>query len=71
MEINRWWYSNGQKNILKELRPINICQVFVDGKWYEFTEWTTSLNGKCNWDDAILIAESKEELPIMVNGIRQ
>lgn len=68
MKINRWWYSEKQKEISNRLRHPHKCHVMVDGEWCEYTEWTTSLNGKCNWDDAILIATSVDELPIMVNG---
>lgn len=71
MKINRWWYSLEQKRISNIFRPQHTCHVFVDGEWCEYTEWTTSLNGKCNWEDAILIAESVEELPVMVNGVKQ
>ena len=71
MKINRWWYSEEQKKISNAFRPHHTCSVFVNGEWHEYTEWTTSLNGKCNWEDAVLIAESITELPIMVNGIKQ
>lgn len=71
MKINRWWYSEGQKDIERIFWPFHSCHVFVDDKWQEFTEWTTSVDGKCNWDDAILIAESESELPIMVDGVKQ
>ena len=71
MKINRWWYSLEQKKISNIFRPHHTCSVFVNGEWHEYTEWTTSLNGKCNWEDAILIAESIEKLPVMVNGIKQ
>lgn len=71
MKINRWWYSKEQKNISTMLRGSHTCHVFVNDKWYEYTEWTTSVNGKCNWEDAVLIAESETVLPIMVNGVRQ
>lgn len=71
MKINRWWYSKEQKKFSTMVRHAHTCHVLVNDEWCEYTEWTTSLNGKCNWEDAILIAESKTELPIMVNGVRQ
>jgi hypothetical protein len=71
MEINRWWYSKKQKKVINQHRPNHICQVYINGEWCEYTEWTTSQNGKCNWDDAILIAESIGDQPIMVNGVKQ
>lgn len=73
MKINRWWYSERQKEIGKVLLfgPDHICHVFVNGEWREYTEWTTSLNGKCNWEDVVLIAESEKDLPIKVNGVVQ
>ena len=71
IEINRWWYSREQKEVSRRYPESTTCHVMVDGKWQEYTEWTTSLNGKCNWDDAVLIAESVNELEIMVNGIVQ
>ena len=70
-KTNRWWYSEKQKAISYMFRPKYTYQVFVDGEWREYTEWTTSSNGKCNWDDAILITESAIGLPIMVNGVKQ
>lgn len=69
MKINRWWYSKKQKQASEKVN--NICQVQVNGKWHEFTEWTTSLYGDSNWKDAILIAESTRKLPVMINGVIQ
>ena len=71
MKINRWWYSKKQEEILNFFNPHHTCKVFVDGKWREYTEWTTSADGKCNWNDAILIAESEEELPLKIDGVEQ
>jgi hypothetical protein len=71
MEINRWWYSEKQKERSVEMNRFHNRQVFVNGKWHEYTEWTSSLNGKSNWEDAVLIAESTTKLPIMINGVRQ
>lgn len=72
MKINRWWYSKKQKKLSNNLRGYNhVCKVKVNDKWCEYSEWTTSPNGKCNWDDAILVAESIGELPIMINGVYQ
>lgn len=71
MEINRWWYSEKQKERSIEMNCFHNRQVFVNGKWCEYTEWTSSLNGKNNWEDAVLIAESATKLPIMINGVRQ
>ena len=72
MSINRYWYSEGQKRVGDFVWPhIHERKVLVDGKWYEYTEWTTSPNGKCNWDDAVLLAESETELPLMINGVLQ
>ena len=71
MKINRFWYSDEQKKISNIFYPFHTCHVFVNGEWREYTEWTTSLNGKCNWEDAILIVESVEDLPVMVDGIKQ
>lgn len=71
MKINRWWYSNKQREIEKRFDPFHSYHVFVDGRWLEYTEWTTSVNAKCNWEDAVLIAESEVELPIMIDGVEQ
>lgn len=67
MEINRWWYSNKQNEIARQDRLFR--QVLVNGKWLAYTEWTTSKNGKCNFDDAILIAESIKNLPTRLTEI--
>lgn len=71
MKINRWWYSEKQKERSIEMNSFHNRQVFVNGKWCEYTEWTSSLNGKSNWEDAVLLAESTTKLPIMINGVRQ
>ena len=70
MVINRWWYSEKQKERTIEMNCFYNRQVFVDDKWCEYTEWTT-LNGKSNWEDAVLVAESTTELPVMIDGVRQ
>lgn len=71
MKINRWWYSEKQKE--RSIKMNSFCnrQVFVNGKWCEYTEWTSSLNGKSNWEDAVLVVESTTMLPVMINGVRQ
>lgn len=71
MKINRWWYSKRQKRVINTFYPFHTCHVFVNGRWCEYTEWTSSPDGKCNWDDAVLIAESEVELPIMIDGVEQ
>ena len=70
-KINRWWYSEKRKEISKLVWLDHICHVLVSGEWLQYTEWTTSQDGKCNWDDAVLIAESVKELPIMINYVIQ
>lgn len=74
--MNRWWYSEKQKQITNYLKETigmknTYCEVYTDFMWQPFTEWTTSPNGKCNWDDAILVAVSDRELPIRVDGVLQ
>ena len=71
MEINRWWYSKQQEDASKQIHSFCERHVFVGGKWCKYTEWTISLNGKSNWEDAVLVAESTTKLPIMINGVRQ
>ena len=71
MDINRWWYSYKQERHLNMLDPFHKCEVLVGGKWCRYTEWTTSPNGKCNYDDAVLIAESTEKLPLRINNVEQ
>ena len=70
-DINRFWFSKEQERCqLKTADPSN-CEVFVDGKWVKFTQWTTSVFGKSNWEDAVLVAESRIDLPVRVNGVVQ
>lgn len=71
--INRWWYSRKQHEIINKFYwpDTHRCEVFVNGAWHEYTEWTSSLDGKCNWDDAVLLAESFTQLPIKIDGVEQ
>lgn len=71
MKINRWWFSYKQYRHLKMLKPFHRCEVLVDGKWRMYTEWTTSPDGKCNYDDAILVAESMGKLPLKIDNVEQ
>lgn len=48
-----------------------MCKVKVNGEWHEYTEWTTSWNGRSNWEDAVLVAESRIKLPLMIDGVLQ
>ena len=70
-DINRFWFSKEQKRHHRKKAGSSCCEVFVNGKWVEFTQWTTSLFVKCNWSDAVLVAESRVNLPVRVDGVVQ
>lgn len=40
-----------------------VNYVFVDGEWKPYSECSFGTATQSNWDDAILVAESEEELP--------
>ena len=48
MKINRYWYSKKQEQVAIQLNRFVERYVLVNGKWHEYTEWTTSLDGKSN-----------------------
>lgn len=72
-EINRYWFSKEQKGIgmCRLDRRGCVRKVKVNGEWREYTEWTTSWNGRSNWKDAVLVAESRIKLPLMIDGVLQ
>lgn len=69
MVARRWWYSEKQRSVLRRSSGAHIWHVLVNGDWQEYTECTSSVDSKCNWDDAILIAESDKYLPVMIDGV--
>lgn len=71
-EINRYWFSKGQEEMGGCLAErSHVRKVKVNGEWHEYTEWTTSWNGRSNWEDAVLVAESRIKLPLMIDGVLQ
>lgn len=70
-DINRFWFSKEQERFQLKTADSSNCEVFVNGKWVKFTQWTTSVFGKSNWRDAVLVAESHIDLPVRVNGVVQ
>ena len=72
-EINRYWFSKEHKRMgmCRPDRRSCVCKVKVNGEWHEYTEWTTSWNDESNWGDAVLVAESRIKLPLMIDGILQ
>lgn len=72
-EINRYWFSKEQKKMDGHSPDRRSCvrKVKVNGEWREYTEWTTSWNGRSNWKDAVLVAESRIKLPLMIDGVLQ
>lgn len=70
-DINRFWFSKEQERSRLKAADSSSCEVFVNGKWVKFTQWTTSVFGKSNWAYAVLVAESSVDLPVRVNGVVQ
>lgn len=69
--INRFWFSKQQERHQQKAADSSNCEVFVNGKWVKFTQWTTSVFGKSNWADAVLVAEFSVDPPVRVNGVVQ
>lgn len=67
--IHRWWYSNIEKNnrlrhAERECACATKYEVYVAGKWVEYTDLTYSPNDCHPYYDAVLIAESYDKLPM-------
>lgn len=71
MSINRYWYSREQDKYMSMIGKANVMEVFVDGEWHKYTQRSSDPGAKCNWKDAVLVAESEIELLVMINGVLQ
>lgn len=59
MFTNRFYYSEQQKAAQLACGHDGHCFVVLStGKEVEYTEWCSSPNSKCNWDDARLVYAS-------------
>lgn len=69
--MNRYWYSQKQKEqhekAIKKHCSARKAEVLTDEGWKEYTQWCSS-GDTCPWDDAVLIAESKNKLPLRIDG---
>jgi hypothetical protein len=68
--MNRYWFSRKQKEQRERIIMRNgnrKAEVLTDEGWREYTQWCTS--GETSlWEDAVLVAESKNELPLRIDG---
>lgn len=60
----KYWFSYMQSG---NGFGFDVNYVLVDGKWLPYSEMIRG-KGRCNWDDAELIAESDVGLPIKYGG---
>ena len=69
--MNRYWYSEKQKK--QQEKAVKRCcshskaEVLTDEGWKEYTQWCSS-GDDCPWEDAVLVAELENELPIRIDG---
>ena len=71
MSINRYWYSREQDRYMSMRGNANVMEVLVNGEWHKYTQRSSNPGIKCNWKDAVLVAESEIKLPVMIDGILQ
>jgi hypothetical protein len=68
--MNRYWFSRKQKELRERIitREENRkTEVLTDEGWKEYTQWCSS-GDDCPWDEAVLVAESKNKLPLRIGG---
>ena len=68
--MNRYWFSKKQKELRKRLITENgsrKAEVLTAEGWREYTQWCSS-GDDCPWEDAVLVAESKNKLPLRIGG---
>ena len=68
--MNRYWFSQKQKEQHEKHRSRSgsrKAEVLTDEGWREYTQWCSS-EEKSQWEDAVLVAESENELPIRIDG---
>ena len=69
--MNRYWFSPKQKEMqekgIKKYSSSSKAEVLTDEGWKEYTQWCSD-GDTCPWDDAVLVAESKNKLPLRING---
>lgn len=66
-KVFRYWFSYEQKKVGQLVDGFEkVNKVLIGNEWREYTEFTSTEDGKCNWDDAVLLAESNKELSIQI-----
>lgn len=68
--MNRYWFSQKQKEQHEKhcsRSGSRKAEVLTDEGWREYTQWCSS-GDTCPWDDAVLVAESKNKLPLRIDG---
>lgn len=65
--MNRCWYSEKQKEIRRKQNHSEKAEVLTDDGWEEYTEWCSD-GGTSRWEDAVLVAESRDALPLRIDG---
>lgn len=68
--MNRYWFSQKQKEQHEKHRSRSgsrKAEVLTDEGWREYTQWCSS-GDTCPCDDAVLVAESKNKLPLRIDG---
>jgi hypothetical protein len=68
--MNRYWFSQKQKELRERIITEygrRKAEVLTAEGWREYTQWCTR-GEKSPWEDAVLVAESENELPIRIDG---
>lgn len=68
--MNRYWFSRKQKELRERITTRDESrkvEVLTDEGWKEYTQWCSS-GDDCPWKDAVLVAESKNKLPVRIDG---
>lgn len=68
--MNRYWFSKMQKEQRKRMitrHGNKKVEVLTAEGWREYTQWCTS-GEPCPWEDAVLVAESENRLPLRIDG---
>jgi hypothetical protein len=71
--MNRYWFSQKQKEQHEKHEKYGKysssrkAEVLTDEGWKEYTQWCSS-GDDCPWEDAVLVAESKNKLQLRIDG---
>lgn len=56
---NRFYYSSKQDEVCRDSFDYDYYNNYIqldDGELVRYTQWCSTPDSKCNWDDAVLVA---------------